>query len=160
MILWISMETTWTLKAHSLKTSCTKMRYMRWDSEALWHMEGSCSVTGNSIGTTIMGILCSYSFDHKLLIGHWAVYKKCLQSLILLVGISKHLWGKKQACTLAQWSYKVWEKSDSKGMVTAIDAESCWMIFVAPQSATVPHDGKAEISMISMRSWVQFRHRT
>jgi len=42
------------------------------------------------IGTTIAGVWCSYSFDHKLLTGHLAVYKRCLQSLILLVGVSEH----------------------------------------------------------------------
>ena len=42
------------------------------------------------IGTTIVGVWCSYSFDHKLLIGRLAVYKRCLQLLILLVGVSEH----------------------------------------------------------------------
>jgi len=48
-------------------------------------------VPGELIGTTIAGVWCSYYFYYKLLIGHMAVYKRCLQLLILLVGVSEHL---------------------------------------------------------------------
>jgi hypothetical protein len=39
-------------------------------------------------------------------------------------------------------------------------AELCQAIFIAPQSATVPCDTKAEVSMTSMRSQVQFQPTT
>jgi hypothetical protein len=55
-------------------------------------MEGSCSATGELItsGTTVVGVLCSYSFDRQLLIARFAVYKRHLQLLIFLVGVSEH----------------------------------------------------------------------
>jgi hypothetical protein len=83
------METMMS-KTNTLETRCTKTRYVRQDSEALWQMEESRSATGELIGTTIVGVLCSYSFDRQLLIARLAVYKRHLQLLILLVGVPKH----------------------------------------------------------------------